>query len=147
MSRNQFRILVVLNQLLILATVVVQEMFEQSLPTELRSDPGTDVSVMNPETITAVTYNLLQSWYGTAILVLGLTAAIGLFLGHRWGRTLFLLSCLGWLSFGFTSDIYFTNGWSSSVGYLAGTTDGAILALAYFSHVKRMFEKPKDHDY
>ena len=144
MSRNQFRILVVLNQLLILATVVVQEMFEQSLPTELRSDQGTDVSVMNPEPITAVTYNLLQSWYGTAILVLGLTAAIGLFFGQRWGRPVFLLSCLGWLSFGFTSEIYLSNGWSSSVGYLAAITDGAILGLAYFSHVKRMFEKPKD---
>lgn len=144
MSRNQFRILVVLNQLLILATVVVQEMFEQSLPTELRSDPVTDGSVMNPETITALSPSFLQSWFGTAVLVLGLAASVGLFFGQRWGRTLFLLSLLGTLSFSLKSDIYISNGWSGFVAYLASMTDGAILALAYFSHVKRMFEKPKD---
>ena len=54
MTRNQFRILVVLNQLLVLALVVVQEMFDQSLPPELRSDPGGGVSVMNPETSSVV---------------------------------------------------------------------------------------------
>ena len=141
MSRNQFRILVVLNQLLVLATVVVQESFEQSLPTELRSDPGTDASVMNPESITAASFSYVNYWFGTAILVMGLAASVGLFLGQRWGRTLFLLTWVGTLSFSLTSDIYISNGWSGFVSYLASTTDGAILGLAYFSHVKRMFEK------
>ena len=144
MTRNQFRILVVLNQLLVLAAVVVVEMFERSFPAEMRSDPGTDVSVMNPESLTAASVSYVHSWFGTAILFVGLTAAVGLFFGQRWGRTLFLLNCVATLFFSFSEQIYLSNNWSVFVSYLASLSDGAILALAYFSHVKRIFDKPRD---
>ena len=140
MTRNQFRILVVLNQLLVLAAVVAQEMFEQSFG----SDHGPDVSVMNPETLTAVSSSYVQYWFGTATLVSGLIASVGLVFGQRWGRTLFLLTCVAALFFSLSTDIHISNGWSGSVSYLASLTDGAILALAYFSHVKRIFDKPRD---
>ena len=144
MTRNQFRILVVLNQLLLFAAVVAQERFDRSFPTEPTSDPGADVSVMNPETITAVSYSYIQDWFGTAILVSGITASIGLFFGQRWGRTLFLLTCVATIFFPLDMGLYITDFWTGCFSYLATLTQGAILGLAYFSHVKRMFAKARE---
>lgn len=144
MTRNQFRILVVLNQLLLFAAVVAQERFDRSFQTEVTSDPGTDVSVMNPETITAVSFSYIQDWFGTALLVSGITASIGLFFGQRWGRTLFLLTCVATLFFPLNMGIYISDFWTGFFSYLASLTDGAVLGLAYFSHVKRIFDKPQD---
>jgi hypothetical protein len=42
------------------------------------------------------------------------------------------------------TDAYINTGWSAFVSYLAGITGGMLLALVYFSHVKRMFENAKD---
>jgi len=47
MSRNQFRLLVVMNQLLIFGAVVVQEVSDKSLPPELKNYLGIDEFVAN----------------------------------------------------------------------------------------------------
>lgn len=111
MSRNQFRILVVLNQLLVLTWVVVQEMSDLSLPPELGSVRESDASVMNPSTSLIASAGDIHYWFGNAILVIGLTASVGLFLGHRWGRTMFLFTWVATLFFSLAADIYVSTAW------------------------------------
>ena len=142
MSRNQFRLLVVLNQLLILASVVVQGVTDGSLPPELRSYLGIDESVLNAQITSVTPLTDVPYWLGNVILVAGLVAAFGLYLGKRWGRTLFLLTALTALLLTLLTPVYINTGWTAFVSYLVGTTEGMILGLAYFSHVKRMFDNP-----
>ena len=144
MSRNQFRLLVVMNQLLILASMVVQEITDRFLPPELRSYLGIDESVMNTQITGVTSLSDVPYWIGTAIILIGLVAALGLYLGKRWGRSVFLLNCLATLLVTLLTDFYVSTGWTSFVSYLVAITDGMILGLAYFSHVKRMFDKPED---
>lgn len=143
MSRNQFRLLVVLNQLLILASVVVQGVTDGSLPPELRSYLGIDESVLNAQITSVTPLTDVPYWLGNVILVAGLVAAFGLYLGKRWGRTLFLLTALTALLLTLLTPVYINTGWTAFVSYLVGTTEGMILGLAYFSHVKRMFDNPE----
>jgi hypothetical protein len=133
MSRSQFRFLVVVNQLLIIAMIPVQEISEQlMLP---QSGAGTSVLEQGIAPFTDIPY-----WVGNAILIAGFIAAIGLCYGKRWGRTLFLLTTVAVLFSTFLNDFFVSTSWSGFVSYLACITDGMILGLAYFSHIKRMFE-------
>lgn len=72
---------------------------------------------------------------------MGLAASVGLCLGHRWGRTLFLVTFVTALLTTPFTEFYLSTGWTAFVAYLAGMTEGMIIALAYFSPVRRMFEK------
>ena len=143
MSRNQFRFLVVINQLLILTAVVVQEITDRSLPPELKSYLGIDESVLTSE-ITRVT--LLSDVPYWLIILVGLIASFGLYLGKRWGRSLFLLTFVAALLVTLLTPVYINTGWTAFVSYLVGTTEGMILGLAYFSHVKRMFDNREASD-
>jgi hypothetical protein len=140
MSRNQFRLLVVVNQLLILLTIVVQDISDKSLPPELKSYFGMDESVLNTQVTSVSPLSDVPYWIGTALLFSGAVASVGLFLGKRWGRSLFLLTWLAMLLLTLSTEVYINTGWTSFVSYLVGTTDGMILGLVYFSHVKRIFE-------
>ena len=144
MTRNQFRLLVVINQLLILVSVVVQEVTDRSLPPELRSYLGIDESVLNAQMTGVPPLTDWPYWVGTVIIVIGLIASFGLYLGKRWGRSLFLLTLLAVLVTTFLLPVYITTAWTSFVSSLVGITDGMILGLAYFSHVKRMFDNAED---
>ena len=133
-----------MNQLLILASMVVQEITDRSLPPEIRSYLGIDESVLNTQITSVTPLSDVPYWLGTAIIFIGVIAALGLYLGKRWGRTLFLLNWLAALLITLLTDFYVNTGWTAFVSYLVGTTDGMILGLAYFSHVKRMYENPED---
>jgi hypothetical protein len=135
MSRSQFRFLVVINQLLFLMGYFIQPMTDETLPPELRSF-GSGQSVFETQ---ASGFDFFD-WWGPLLLVAGVIGAIGLCFGKRWGRTLFLLTAaaaaVGTLFGGF----YVDTGWTVFVGSIAGITEGMILGIAYFSHVRRMFE-------
>lgn len=101
MSRNQFRLLVVINQLLIVGAVVVQEISDKSLPPELKNYLGIDDSVLNTQITSITPLSDVPYWFGTVLLFVGVIASVGLFFGKGWGRKLFLLnwvrrSCLRW---------------------------------------------------
>lgn len=136
MSRSQFRFLVVINQLLVLLSLFVQRLTDQTLPPELKSYIGIDQSVFTA----ADTSIQFADWWGPLILVVGVIASIGLCFGKRWGRTLFLLGAVANLVATLFGGIYVDTGWTVFVSYLAGITEGMILGIAYFSHVRRMFE-------
>ena len=139
MSRSQFRFLVVLNQLLIIASLPVQEISEQSMMPQLR----TGNSVLNQQGLPPLTD--IPYWVGTAIIVIGVVAAIGLCYGKRWGRTLYLMIAVAALMSSFLTDVYVNTSWTGFIAYLVGTTEGMIIGLAYFSHLKRMFEPHTAH--
>ncbi len=144
MSRNQFRLLVVMNQLLIFGAVIVHEITEKSLPPELKNYLGIDESVLNMQITSVTPLSDVPYWFGTVLLFVGAIASVGLFWGKGWGRKLFLLNWVAMLMLTLATEVYINTGWTAFVSYLAGTTDGMILALVYFSHVKRMFENAKD---
>ena len=137
MSRNQFRLLVVVNQLLMVTAALVQDVTDKYLPPEIKSYLGIDGSVLNPETVFEID---VLYWIGTGLLVTGFVASIGLFFGKRWGRSLFLLTFVAALATTPVRDVYISTGWSTFASYFAAITEGMILGLAYFSHVKRIFD-------
>jgi hypothetical protein len=140
MTRSQFRLLVVINQLLILVSVAVQEVTDKSLPPELKSYLGIDESVLSPPVSGFYGWN----WVTLVIILAGVIASIGLCFGKRWGRELYLLTFLAALFTTLMGDLYVNTTWTVFVSYLVGTTEGMILGLAYFSHIKRMFQHSEE---
>jgi hypothetical protein len=140
MTRSQFRLLVVTNQLLILVSVAVQEVTDKSFPPELKSYLGIDESVLSPPVSGFYGWN----WVTLVIILAGVIASIGLCFGKRWGRELYLLTFLAALFTTLMGDLYVDTTWTVFVSYLVGTTEGMILGLAYFSHIKRMFQHSEE---
>lgn len=133
-----------MNQLLIFGAVVVQEISDKSLPPELKNYLGIDASVLNTQITSVTPLSDVPYWFGTVLLFVGVVASVGLFFGKGWGRKLFLLTWVAMLTLTLATEVYINTGWTAFVSYLAGTTDGMILGLIYFSHVKRMFENTQD---
>jgi hypothetical protein len=131
--------LVVLNQVLLFGAIVVQEITDRSLPPVFRSYLGIDDSVLNTQITSVTPLSDVPYWLGTVIIIMGVVAAVGLCFGKAWGRTLYLLTFLMSLLTTLLTEFYVNTGWTVFVSYLVGTTEGMILALAYFSHLKRMF--------
>jgi hypothetical protein len=144
MSRHQFRLLVVLNQFLIVAAIVVQEITDGSLPPELRSYLGIDESVLDTQIVSVTPLSDVPYWLGIVVILMGLAASIGLCLGKRWGRSLFVVTFVVALVTTLFTDFYLNTGWTAFVSYLAGSTEGMIIALAYFSPVRRMFKRSEE---
>lgn len=132
MSRHTFKLLVVGNQILLLAYTLTNEMTNKAF-TEEESVFVTESSNWPP--LSDVPY-----WLGWILLVTGLIAAVGLCLEQRWGRTLFTVTIAVVVISMPLTEFDVSWGWASVFGYLSSVTDGMIIALAYFSPVKRMFE-------
>ena len=141
MTRSQFRFLVVINQLLVLLVLFVQRITDKTLPPELKSYFGIDQSVFEAQ----AGIGFFDIW-GPLILVAGVIASIGLCFGKKWGRSLYLLTAVASIAGTLVGGIYVDTGWTVFVGSLAGTTEGMILGLAYFSHIRRMFQTGYDDD-
>ena len=133
MSRHAFKLLVVCNQIFVLAYTLLDAISNNAL-TEDESVFATENSNWPP--LSDVPY-----WLGWILLATGLIAAVGLCLEQRWGRTLFVATILGVVISTPMTEFYVSWGWASVFGYLSSVTDGMIIALAYFSPVKRMFER------
>ena len=139
MSRHQFRLFVVIKQLLVFGSIIVDEISYTSLPPELRSYLGLDNSVLNAQITSVTPLSDVPYWLGWLSLLTGVVASVGLCLAQRWGRTLYLATFLLALFLTLTTEFYLASGASSFVYYLAGTTEGMIIALVYFSPVRRLF--------
>lgn len=144
MSRSQFRFLVVVNQLLLLTAIVVQEITSKWLAPEFRSYLGWDESVLNTQITSITPLSNVSDWLGTVIIATGVIASIGLCFGKRWGRTLYLLTFVASLLSTLLTEFYVTTGWAAFVSYLVGTTEGMIIGLAYFSHIRRTFQDEEE---
>lgn len=146
MSRQNFRLLVVINQILLFGIYFVQELTDRTLPPPLRDFLGLDGSVLDSEAGAAPFLDTLPYYFDLAFVFASLVGAVGLCLGRRWGRTIYFLSFVGSVLVTPLSPFHVSTGWTSLVSSLFGTTEGMILALAYFSHLKRMFESRSDDE-
>ena len=135
MSRHTFKLLVVANQILLLAFTLI---------TDMTNNASTqDESVFVTESSNWPPLSDVPYWLGWILLATGLIAAVGLCLEKRWGRTLFVATIGAVVISTPLTEFYVSSGWASVFGYLSSVTDGMIIALAYFSPVKRMFEPSK----
>lgn len=133
MSRQNFRILIVLSWLLAIVTVVISSATEIFLPSELKGylDAQKNTPITASESIKFI--------FAIVYIIFSFVISVGLFLFKRWAKTLLLLSyaigALLLLAFG----PYVQTGLVDSLEYLGNILNGIILALVYFSPVSRMF--------
>ncbi|HYN85327.1 MAG TPA: hypothetical protein VER32_08750 [Pyrinomonadaceae bacterium] len=136
MSRHQFRLLVVANQLLMLGGYFVRDASDAMLPPELLDYVGGGPSVVEGRTLVEWPY-----YFWLVLNLATLAAAVGLCLGRRWARTLYLACFVVSVPLPLLTPVYLDTAWTVLVGALYGATEGMILALAYFSHLRRMFDR------
>lgn len=138
MTRRRFQILVVVWQLLVLGYLAADYATELTLPVELTGDPSMYGSVLDSDRYTMMDI-ALDAAFWTQIFI-GLLAAIGLVLFKAWGRTALIVLLLFGLLITPASALYMTSGWATMVGYLCSLLEGGIVALAYFSPIRKMFK-------
>jgi ABC-type proline/glycine betaine transport system permease subunit len=110
------------------------------MPPELQAYLAMDASVLN----VATTFSDVPFWVARVIIAIGVVAAIGLCFGKPWGRTLYLLTFLASLITTFLWEYFVSTALSVVVSYVATITEGMILGLAYFSHIRRIFEPSEE---
>ena len=138
--RRNFQTLVVAHQLLIFATVAVQSALDTRIPPELLGLADAHNSLLDdPQGLDSRVGVMWVLWW--AMMLVSLLASVGVLLFRPWGRGLFLsvsvVNVLLTPLVGFYVDV----GWTVMVAALAGTSEGMIIALMYFSPVRRMFAR------
>ena len=137
MSRHQFKLLVILNQLLLLTALVVREFTNASIL-------AGDKSVFDSAGLNLPPVSDFPFWIGMALIGTGLVAAVGLCLEKRWGRTLYVGTFAVAVLITPLTELYVDTSWTVLVSYLAATSEGMIIALMFFSPIKRLFEKQNE---
>jgi hypothetical protein len=146
LTRQQFRLLVILNQSLVFAGYAIRDVTDAQLPLDLQPYAFGDASVLDGASGDSFFDGEFPYLLWRVIDVLTLAAAVGLCLGRRWGRTLYLACYVVSLFSVLLTPFYVSTHWPGFVFMLYGTTEGMILALAYFSHLRRMFERAERED-
>jgi hypothetical protein len=142
MSRHQFRLLLVLYQVCVFASLIVYEMTIGSVVPELGGYPDGGSVVGEPDG-SSLSGGYVD-WLYYVHLFASLVASLGLFLFQSWGRPLFLLCSIFYVLTTPVYDSYVNTGLASMLGYLASLCEGMIIALIYFSHLRRLFDEPGD---
>ena len=145
MSRHQFRLLVVLHQSCVFASVIVYEMTIGSLPPELSGYMGVGGSVVTEADGGSLSSGFTD-WLYYGLLFISLVASLGLFLFQSWGRLLFLLCMIFFVLTTPVYESYVNTGWSAMLGYVATLFEGMIIALIFFSHLRRLFTEARDDE-
>src|SRR5687767_7367617 len=137
MKRN-FQTLVVFHQVLIFSSAVVQSVTDSWLTPVMRAFLGVETSLLDDEQGVASSGQTLYilRW---AVTLIGLFASAGVPWFRAWGRTLFVfVSFVSLLVIPF-SEFYVDAGWTVLVGAAAGIIEGMLIALMYFSPLRRVF--------
>ncbi len=135
--RRNFRILVVASQILTIGITVVDYVTHSWLPPELLGYLSRYETVLIPDRYSAI--DLLFDIPFLVQTFLGILAAVGLILFRSWGRPVFLVYIAASLVVTVLAGHYIGTGWTLVVGYLASLAEGAIMALIYFSPIRKMF--------
>lgn len=136
--RRNFQTLVVFHQLLLFATIVVQSLTDSWLAPEVRSFLGIESSVLDDAAgeVAQGQFMPILWWSVTLISVL---ASVGVVLFRRWGRTLFVLVSVVSLLLVPFEGLYVDVGLTVLVGSVACLIEGMIIALMFFSPLRKMF--------
>lgn len=144
MTRQQFRLLVLFNQLCSLGWHLVEEAARGAIPEELRAYFGFDQSVIETPADYDPAYGDLLYTVFIGVTLLAVVAAVGLCLGRNWGRRLYVFCVACEILLTPLSPYSIVTGWGGLVGSLYSITAGMVLALAYFSPARRMFPREAD---
>ena len=137
MLRRNFQILVAASQILTIGTVVVQYLTESSLPPELLGYLSDYETILIPDRLSIIELSTNIPFLVQTLL--GILAAIGLILFRTWGRPVYLVYIAAELIITVLAGPYISTGWTAFAGYVSSITEGLILALMYFSPVRKMF--------
>jgi len=137
-SRRNFQLLVAASQVLKLGWIAVAYLTESSLPPELLGYLADYDTILIPDRYSV--FELLTNVAFIIETILGLLAAAGLILFRRWGRPVFLVYVATGLLITLITGPHISTGWSALVGYACSLVEGCVLALAYFSPIREMFE-------
>ena len=141
--RRNFQILVVCSQIFALGITVTQYLTESLLPPALLGYLNDQATILVPDRYSVV--ELLTDIPFILQTLLGLLAAVGLILFRTWGRPVFLVYIAAELIISLLTGPYVNTGWTVFVGYVCSLTEGSILALIYFSPIRKMF-RPQNED-
>ena len=137
MLRRNFQILVAASQILTIGTLLVQYVTESSLPPELLGYLSDYETILIPDRLSIIELSTNIPFLVQTLL--GILAAIGLILFRTWGRPVYLVYIAAELSITVLAGPYISTGWTAFAGYVSSITEGLILALMYFSPVRKMF--------
>jgi hypothetical protein len=138
--RRNFQTLVVVHQLLVFASAVVQSVTDVWLPPELQGYLGVEQTLFEEGPGAEAPFEAARVlwWVLTAA---SLAASAGLLFFRRWGRTLFVAVAAVGVLLAPIGGLYVDVGWTVMVSSLAGLCEGAIIALVYFSPLRKMFAR------
>lgn len=142
MLRRNFQITVAFSQILAIGVVVVQYLTESSLPPELLGYLSIYETILIPDRQSAL--ELLTNIPFLIQTLLGIMAAVGLILFRTWGRPVFLVYVAAELVLSLLTGPHVNTGWTVFVGYICSLAEGGILALMYFSPIRKMFKETNE---
>ena len=122
--------------------VMVQYLTESSLPPEILGYLADYETILIPDRLSFI--ELLTNIPFLVQTLLGILAAIGLILFRTWGRPVYLVYIAAALVITVLAGPYITTGWTAFIGYISSLTEGLILALMYFSPIRKMFGAQKE---
>jgi hypothetical protein len=117
--------------------VVVQYLTESSLPPEILGYLADYETILIPDRLSFI--ELLSDIPFLVQTLLGILAAIGLILFRTWGRPVYVVYIAAILVITVLAGPYISTGWTAFISYTSSLTEGLILALMYFSPVRKMF--------
>lgn len=136
--RRNFQTLVVVHQLLVFAAMVVQSVTDGWLPPELQGHLGLDRSLLDEAQGDEPPFEAARAlWW--VLMPASLAASAGVLFFRRWGRTLFVAVAAVGVLLVPIGGLYVDVGWTVMVSSLAGLCEGALIALMYFSPLRRLF--------
>jgi hypothetical protein len=118
--------------------IAITYLTESSLPPELLGYLADYDTILIPDRYSV--FELLTDVAFIIETILGLLAAVGLILFRPWGRPVFLIYVAAGLLITLITGPHVSTGWTALFGYACGIVEGAIVALAYFSPIREMFE-------
>jgi hypothetical protein len=137
MKRN-FQTLVVVHQLLVFASTVVQSVTDGWLPPELQGYLDLNRSLLDDARGDGSPFDTTSALWWVMTLA-SLAASAGVLFFRRWGRTLFVAVAAVGVLLVPIGGLYVDVGWTVMLSSLAGLCEGALIALMYFSPLRKMF--------
>lgn len=139
MKRN-FQTLVVVQQLLVFAALAAQSATDGWLPPEMRGFLGAEESLLDGGQDADAGLDALGAlWWGLRLAAL--VASVGVVLFRPWARALFTAVGVAGALLPSVSGLYVDIGLTVMLGALAGLAEGMIIALMYFSPLRKMFAR------
>ena len=136
--RRNFQTLVVFHQFLIFASVVVKSITDDWLAPDVRGSLEVESSILDDAQDEPPPGQMMHTlWW--AVTIIGMLASAGVLFFRPWGRTLFVAVSLVSLLLIPFGGLYVDTAWTVLVGSAAGLIEGMIIALMYFSPLRRMF--------